>query len=174
MIKRTITLRRALLEDMQVIANLAATIFKETFSDMMPQEELHTYVAEAFSKNRITSELSNEKAIFIVAFLDQTLIGYAKLNVDKPPKGLDVEKALEMERLYILKAYHGYRAGSELMQYCIDYARNGQFAIVWLAVWEKNLKAIGFYQKWGFEQFGSQLFMRGNDPQLGLFFKKEL
>jgi ribosomal protein S18 acetylase RimI-like enzyme len=35
--------------------------------------------------------------------------------------------------------------------------------VLWLGVWENNHKAILFYQKWGFEIFGSHGFILGTD-----------
>jgi diamine N-acetyltransferase len=37
---------------------------------------------------------------------------------------------------------------------------------VWLAVWERNLRAQAFYRKCGFEDCGAQDFMLGRDRQI--------
>jgi len=36
---------------------------------------------------------------------------------------------------------------------------------IWLGVWEKNPRAISFYQKWGFKEVGTHIFHVGDDPQ---------
>ena len=36
---------------------------------------------------------------------------------------------------------------------------------IWLGVWERNPRAIAFYEKCGFRDVGSQLFIVGSDPQ---------
>ncbi len=41
-------------------------------------------------------------------------------------------------------------------------------------MWEKNQRAIDFYHKWGFENFGEQIFLLGTDLQTYLLMKKEL
>jgi ribosomal protein S18 acetylase RimI-like enzyme len=36
---------------------------------------------------------------------------------------------------------------------------------LWLGVWERNPRAIRFYEKQGFRDVGSYLFVLGTDPQ---------
>jgi hemerythrin-like domain-containing protein len=45
---------------------------------------------------------------------------------------------------------------------------------VWLGVWDKNEKAIAFYQKNGFEIVGEHPFVMGNDRQNDFIMKREL
>ena len=52
--------------------------------------------------------------------------------------------------------------------------RDKNFDILWLGVWEKNLKAIEIYKKWGFSEIGSHTFDLGGDIQSDLMMKKHL
>jgi diamine N-acetyltransferase len=36
---------------------------------------------------------------------------------------------------------------------------------MWLGVWERNQRAIAYYRKWGFLEFGTHGFMPGKDLQ---------
>jgi len=60
------------------------------------------------------------------------------------------------------------------MNTCLEYAREGGHDVVWLGVWEHNERAIAFYKKWGFTQFGEHTFMLGKDAQTDWLLKKEL
>jgi ribosomal protein S18 acetylase RimI-like enzyme len=60
------------------------------------------------------------------------------------------------------------------MEKSIDFAKQKRKQIIWLGVWEKNQRAIDFYHKWGFENFGEQIFLLGTDLQTDLLMKKEL
>ena len=82
--------------------------------------------------------------------------------------------ALEIARIYAVQKSIGKGVGRALMQHCIEIARQRNFRIIWLGVWEKNQKAITFYSKWGFEKFGDHMFMLGNDPQTDWLMKKVL
>jgi ribosomal protein S18 acetylase RimI-like enzyme len=37
--------------------------------------------------------------------------------------------------------------------------------VMWLGVWERNERAIAFYRKWAFREFGSHAFLLGKDLQ---------
>jgi ribosomal protein S18 acetylase RimI-like enzyme len=43
---------------------------------------------------------------------------------------------------------------------------------IWLDVWERNLRARAFYQKWGFIEVGTQLFQLGDDLQNDLLMQR--
>jgi ribosomal protein S18 acetylase RimI-like enzyme len=43
---------------------------------------------------------------------------------------------------------------------------------VWLGVWEKNLRAISFYEKNGFIAFDQHIFQLGDDRQTDIMMKK--
>ena len=44
--------------------------------------------------------------------------------------------------------------------------------MIWLGVWEKNLRAIRLYEKWGFKKVGTKEFILGSDLQKGSHFRK--
>ena len=60
------------------------------------------------------------------------------------------------------------------MQACHDFAEQKGKKILWLGVWEKNQRAIDFYSKWGFEKFGDQKFVLGDDIQTDWLMKKDI
>ena len=45
-------------------------------------------------------------------------------------------------------------------------ARDFEGRHIWLGVWERNLRAIGFYEKAGFVDVGSTVYMVGPDRQV--------
>jgi ribosomal protein S18 acetylase RimI-like enzyme len=45
---------------------------------------------------------------------------------------------------------------------------------IWLGVWEKNTRAIKFYQKNGFEAFDKHTFKLGSDAQTDIMMRKKL
>jgi ribosomal protein S18 acetylase RimI-like enzyme len=169
-----INITRAIKADRAQLAGVAGEIFYETFKDTMPLADLELYVEDAFNVKQVRQEIEDERNIFLLAFQQDHLLGYAKLNTSRPPDPLANQQVIEIERLYVLKAHHGKKIGSLLMEKAMEIATEKFNKVIWLAVWEKNPNAIAFYKKWGFEVFGSQIFMRGNDPQTGLLMKKDL
>ena len=72
--------------------------------------------------------------------------GYAKISTQPKEERMDIEKYIEMERLYLLNRYRGRKIGALLMDYCIRHARGQGFDMLWLNVWERNTGAIEFYR----------------------------
>ena len=117
-------------------------------------------------------EIQTAETIFLLVQEDNETIGYAKMRVnliENPDP-----KALEIERIYIKKAFHGQKLGALLMQKCIDISREKGYQSLWLGVWEYNPKAINFYRKWDFEIFGTHIFQLGDDAQTDYLMKKDL
>jgi hypothetical protein len=73
-----------------------------------------------------------------------------------------------------LKKLQGTGLGYKLMQFAFEYSRQKGFDILWLGVWERNEKAIRFYEKFNFEIFGGHEFILGTDKQNDLLMKKAL
>ena len=69
---------------------------------------------------------------------------------------------------------HGKQLGKLLLQKAIDISQKQGYQYLWLAVWERNLKAIAFYTKHGFVEFDKHTFLLGNDAQIDIMMKLEL
>ena len=72
---------------------------------------------------------------------------------------------IELLRFYIDRAWHGRGLAGELMDATVAAAAERGARTVFLAVWERNLRAIAFYAKRGFRDVGSRPFQLGSDLQ---------
>ena len=160
----------ATIRDIDLLYEIGSKTFVETYSHQNTQENLKKYLEEKLNKKQILDEIQTPKTTFLLVKLENEIIGYAKMRVNLV-ENLD-EKSLEIERIYISKMYHGLKYGSDLMQKCIDVALENNYQSLWLGVWEHNPKAIEFYQKWGFEIFGTHIFQLGDDAQTDFLMKK--
>ena len=71
------------------------------------------------------------------------------LHTNEAQTELQGNDALEIERIYVLKDYHGLKVGQLLYQYALDFATELNIKRIWLGVWEENKRAIRFYEKNG-------------------------
>lgn len=71
----------------------------------------------------------------------------------------------EIQRLYVVDAWHGKGIAQDLMHACIREMEARGSDVAWLGVWERNPRAISFYRKFGFVEVGDHFFSLGNDPQ---------
>jgi ribosomal protein S18 acetylase RimI-like enzyme len=81
---------------------------------------------------------------------------------------------MEVWRFYVDRPWHGQGVAQALMAALrrAALARGGR--TLWLAVWERNERAKGFYRKAGFLDVGSQPFILGEDHQTDLVMVSDL
>ena len=84
------------------------------------------------------------------------------------------KKYLEIERFYVLKAFHGNGYGRQMMNYCENFGRVRLYNHLWLGVWKQNPGAIEFYKKMGFTITGEHIFKVGHEEQWDWIMEKEL
>ncbi|HEY4304212.1 MAG TPA: GNAT family N-acetyltransferase [Gemmatimonadaceae bacterium] len=168
-----IRLRTASVDDAQLLATLGARLFEQTFGSANSPEDMASYLADAFSESRQSTELAEPSWRTWIAEDDSgTAVGYAVLIRGSTIENLRGQQATEIRRIYVDASLHGRsvtpdgrRAGQVLIERCVDQAREWSTSAIWLAVWEENAKAIRFYEKHGFQQVGVKTFQLGSDIQ---------
>jgi ribosomal protein S18 acetylase RimI-like enzyme len=144
------------INDLQVISRHT---FEETFAKDNTPENIAQYLKENLSLDRLLDEVTNPCSEFYFVKLNNKVIGYLKLNADENGT------TLEIERIYVLQNFHGQGVGQLLLDKAIAIAKNKNIHLIWLGVWERNPRAIRFYEKNGFVPYGSHVFKLGNDEQ---------
>ena len=136
---------------------------------------MSAYLTAAFSVEQQAEELADAASRFLIAEIDGVAVGYSKLKVGhQPPQGIVEAHVVELERIYVAQDWLGAGVGNVLMQASLDEARQWGYGTVWLGVWERNPRAIAFYRKWGFVEFGSHIFMVGDDRQTDLLMQRRV
>lgn len=169
-----IHLKRVTMTDIVALQQIAKQTFAETFSASNSHESVSYYLEDAFSTMELASEVSNESSLFYFAMLHGGVVGYLKLNTGMSQTELQDMHALEIERIYVLSAYHGKKVGQLLYDKAMEIAEELKSDYVWLGVWEENPRAICFYQKNGFVEFDKHLFKLGKEEQVDILMKKVL
>ncbi|UOQ69686.1 GNAT family N-acetyltransferase [Hymenobacter volaticus] len=170
----SITLKKATLQDVTQLRQIGRQTFSETFAASNSEQNLHAYLEERFSLTKLTVELQDPNSAFYFAELDHTVIGYLKVNTGLAQTEIKDEHALEIERIYVLQAYHGQKVGQLLYEKALQLAQQAGADYVWLGVWEENPRAIHFYRKNGFVEFDKHTFTLGDEKQTDLMMKRPL
>lgn len=169
-----ITLKSLTIDDVDQLQKIGKQTFIETFSEGNTPENMTKYLEEGFSIEKLNGELLDENSLFYFAILNNNVLGYLKLNFGKSQTELKDDKSLEIERIYVLKEFHGKSVGQILYQKAIEIAEKQNYRYVWLGVWEENVRAINFYKKNGFVAFDKHIFKLGDDAQTDIMMKLEL
>ena len=168
------TIQQVQLEDIPTLQQIARATFIEAFGPDNSQRNMDIYVAEAFNIQKIKSELTNPNSRFYFIKEGTTVIGYLKLNKETAQTESLEGSGIEIERIYVTGTHHGTGAGQVLMDKALKIARKENYDYIWLGVWERNPKAIRFYEKNGFTVFGKHIFLMVDDPQQDLLMKRIL
>lgn len=169
-----IEIKKIGLTDIEQLQIIGKQTFLETFADGNTKENMQKYLEEGFTANKLTSELTNPNSEFYFALLNNKVIGYLKINFGQAQTELKDQKALEIERIYVLKEFHGKKVGQILYQKAFDIAMQTSADYLWLGVWEENPRAINFYKKNGFVEFDKHIFKLGDDEQTDIMMKLRL
>jgi len=153
------------LQEIGQLQQISRQTFAETFAASNTEENMRKYLDEAYAADRLAAELSDPDVYFYFAKEGEQVIGYLKLNAGASQTELKDKKALEIERIYVLSKWHGKKVGQLLYDKAIEVARQLGVDYVWLGVWEKNPRAIRFYQRKGVGEFEQAIFRPGGDEQ---------
>ncbi len=169
-----IQIRQATLNDARLLTDLSYTTFWDAFAHHPKNApgDLAHYMRQAFSVEQIAAELVDTDAVFLIAEIEGKPAGYAKLNLGSIEDGITAERPIELARLYSHQEYLGRGVGQNLMDACFDLARDRNYDVIWLGVWEYNPRAQAFYRKNGFREVGKHTFQLGSDPQTDLLMQR--
>ncbi|SHN09948.1 GNAT family N-acetyltransferase [Chitinophaga sp. CF418] len=169
-----VSIRRTSAEDIEHLRQIGKDTFFETFGHSNTEADMKKYLDENFSPEKVSAELSNPDSQFFIAWEGDTPIGYLKLNTGKAQTEPQEDSAIEIERIYVLGAYHGKKIGQLLYEKALEVAQIQNKSFIWLGVWEENPRAIRFYEKNGFVAFSKHIFKLGEDEQVDVMMKKVL
>jgi diamine N-acetyltransferase len=170
----TINIKKCTLEDLHILQEISYETFNETFKHQNSPENMNAYLEKAFNLNQLEQELSNSSSEFFFIYFNSEVAGYLKINTDDAQSENMGNESLEIERIYIKNKFHKKGLGRYLINKAIEIAVEWNKKKIWLGVWEKNERAIGFYKKIGFVQTDAHSFYMGDEEQTDLIMTKPL
>ena len=169
-----ISLRQCKIEDIDELRTLSIQTYYETFAAFNTPENMEEYLRCAFDREKLRRELSDKNSMFFFLLSDEKPAGYLKVNEAPSQTDVNDPASLEIERIYVSGGFQGEGLGRYLMEQAIRMAVERKKKYVWLGVWEKNEKAIRFYERNGFCQIGTHSFVMGEDVQTDYIMRKDL
>src|SRR5688572_6465652 len=74
------SIRRATIDDANLLADIGARTFFDTFAKDNTAEDMAMYLASSFSPSLQAAELANSLITFLIAEIDGVTVGYAKIG----------------------------------------------------------------------------------------------
>jgi len=165
---------RVTVNELDQLQRIGRQTFSETFSSGNSEKNMKVYLEKGFSTEKLEAELANKNSEFYFALFENKVIGYLKVNFGQSQTEIKDENTLEIERIYVLKEFHGKKVGQILYEKAMEISRQNGVDYVWLGVWEENPRALRFYEKNGFVEFDKHIFKLGNDEQTDIMMKLQL
>ena len=162
------------LSELKQLQSIGKQTFFETFAESNTEENMQQYLTEGFTDDKLSLELKNQNSEFYFAKLNEKVVGYLKINFGLAQTELKENIGLEIERIYVLKEFHGKNVGQILYDTAFEIAKRINAEYLWLGVWEHNPRAINFYKKNGFVEFDKHIFKLGDDEQTDIMMKLKL
>ena len=155
------TIRRATVDDAQLLSTLATRTFVEAFGHLYLDEDLQAFIADAYAVDKQRTILAHpDYAVFLLVDGDEA-VGHAAAG----PCGLphaDVQPGDgELKRLYLLASHQNGGHGGRLFNTALDWLQRDGPRTLWIGVWSENPGAQRFYARHGFERVGEYEFPVG-------------
>lgn len=128
--------------DIEVLARLHVSTWRETYSELVPPSFFSDELLE--QRRRMWTEWVQEersRRTIRVAEIDGAVVGFAAAGA---PLSHPAPRTLELYMLYLSKEWHGFGAGQKMM----DAVIAGHPAFLWVA--QHNARARAFYARNGF------------------------
>lgn len=124
------------------ISKMSLNDFKEI------ENNLFSDFDDFWNSETLENELKNENSYYIVAKLNNEIVGFAGLKI--------VLDEADIMNIVTKKIYRNLGVGSTLFNSIIDYSKNNGVTKLTLEVSEKNLSAIHLYTKFGFKKIADR------------------
>lgn len=170
----SLTFRKCNGRDLDTLVAISKETFVDAFEKDNNPDDFQDYIKKAFAPDKVASELNNKESLFYFVYEDNLLVGYFKLNVGSAQTDVHDPDTIEIERIYVLAALQGKKIGERMLGEIINLAQEMGKSYVWLGVWERNTKAIRFYQRHHFKKFGEHPYYIGNDKQTDWLLRLDL
>ncbi len=166
--KTAVSVRLAVRADANAIVHISRRGFADAHQQAFADSDLTRYLSNSFNWHQVTEEISAAHMLFFVAEMAGKVIGTLRVSHTSPPSPIRLPMSLELSRLYLDPQWIGWGVGAALMRYALRTALISDRKSCWLTVWEENRRAINFYQRWGFQQVGTETLPVGESCPTGL------
>lgn len=156
------TFRIATPDDAAALAAFGDRMFRQTFTGRHPPDDIDAHCRATFSVDHQFRELVCADCQTLLAVVAGELVGYSHLRGGTPHRLVTGPAAHEIVRFYVDASWHGRGLAHALMAHTVDVAAGHGAHTLYLSVWERNVRAITFYDKHGFSRAGSYPFWIGS------------
>lgn len=103
-----------------------------------------------FDIEKISNSLKKPSNYYFLAYFEKIPVGYAKVKINSTTPEIQAESPAQLQKLYVLQDFIPRKVGAPLMQTVLEILEVQSSDLLWLVVLQSNVRAIRFYEKFGF------------------------
>jgi ribosomal protein S18 acetylase RimI-like enzyme len=174
MISEEVRIREVLFTEVELLQQITRDTFIKAFGHLNKASDMQLYMDKAFALQQIQLEFDDPNSYHFFVENQTEVMGFIKLNLGPAQSEMPFNNAMEIQRIYVIAKFQGVRIGEQLLKFTINFAKQMKMDKVWLGVWDKNTRAISFYEKNGFVAFSKHEFMVGTDQQFDIMMQLDI
>ena len=149
-------IRKATLEDIEMINRLAWIVFPHTYKEILSPEQMEYMMDWMYSPENLHKQMTEDGHIYYLAFEGDEPAGYLSIQ----PEG---EHTYHLQKIYVLPSFQGNKLGKLLFEQAIKAIKelHPEPCQMRLNVNRQN-KALTFYEKMGMKKVDEGDFHIGN------------
>jgi diamine N-acetyltransferase len=144
--------------DVQRLVALGRSTYLAHFANIWSADGLQAYLDKQFDFEAITADIAGEQSRYLMVQHNRLLVGYAKLNFNRPIPINAARRGVELQKIYFLPEATGLGLGRQLIDRIVDDASDAGEENVWLDVLKSNEGGRRIYERSGFKVVGEMPF----------------
>ena len=136
--------------DIDRLAEIELFVSRYNFKDFLPNDFLYNKLSLEYMKNWISGsidDMENNKGVEYYVLEDENIIkGYFSIGFPRN------NNECELLNILIDVPFQNKKWGTLLMDYCLELVKNRGIKLISLYVYEENIIAINFYERYGFKK----------------------
>ena len=145
-------IRRAVIEDAESLANIIVESWRSSYSSIIPENEITKFLDKQRRRQQFERFIQDGE-IILIGICDGMPCGLVFANKENDEQ---LEECGSIYSIYFLEEYWGKGLADKLMDKVISILKDEGCRRVSLWVYEENVRAIGFYEKYGFKFDGAK------------------
>ena len=168
--------RPATEKDAGWIATLCYQQFQVAHREALQHDDMMYAIDKMFSPDAVKADIQQkDHYYFVVTDERNNPLGCVKLGPVELDLAKKIKGAVELTRFYVYPEMIGKSVAALLIKACVDFVRaHRQYHSIWLHVYERNFRALRFYEKMGFVNMGTQLYPVRNSIPTGIVMSLEV
>ncbi len=142
--------KKAEIKNIPIIRMIAYETWPIAFGGVIPKKQIDYMLQFIYSEESLKKQILEKGHNFLLGETDNQSIGFTSYEIFYNSK-----PQLMIHKLYILPIKQGLGIGTEFLNLLSDIAMENGNKRLLLKVYFKNIKAIGFYEKYGFKNIGT-------------------